>query len=91
LSLQRCNYLGRRLHQLDQHVLTSDWKFIVRLQGARFAEFQDFFDLSQGESVVVVHSLALLELAREGLVDITQADAYAPIYVRLAFSPTTAS
>ncbi|MFZ4472416.1 MAG: segregation/condensation protein A, partial [Limnohabitans sp.] len=31
--------------------------------------------------------LALLELAKESLVDITQAEAYAPIYVRLAYTP----
>jgi segregation and condensation protein A len=31
--------------------------------------------------------VALLELAKEGLIDVTQAEAYAPIYVRLAFTP----
>jgi segregation and condensation protein A len=37
--------------------------------------------------VLVVTFLALLELAKESLVDITQAEAYAPIYVRLAYTP----
>jgi segregation and condensation protein A len=36
-----------------------------------------------GIPVIVVHFLALLELAREGLVDITQAAPFAPIYIRL--------
>jgi segregation and condensation protein A len=36
--------------------------------------------------VVIVHFLALLELARESLVELTQAAPYAPIYVRLAYS-----
>jgi len=36
---------------------------------------------------LVVTFLALLELAKESLVDITQAEAYAPIYVRLAYTP----
>jgi chromatin segregation and condensation protein Rec8/ScpA/Scc1 (kleisin family) len=58
-----------------------------RLQGLKFVEFGQFFDVTQGVPVVVVHFLALLELAREGLVDITQADAYAPIYVRLSYAP----
>jgi segregation and condensation protein A len=29
----------------------------------------------------------LLELSKEGLLDVTQAEAYAPIYVRLAYTP----
>ena len=33
------------------------------------------------------HAAELLELAKENLVEITQAEAYAPIYVRLAFTP----
>jgi segregation and condensation protein A len=37
--------------------------------------------------VVVVTFVALLELARERLIDVTQAEAFAPIYVRLAYQP----
>jgi segregation and condensation protein A len=37
--------------------------------------------------VLLVTFIALLELAKEMLVDITQAEAYAPIYVRLAYAP----
>jgi segregation and condensation protein A len=37
--------------------------------------------------VLVVTLIALLELAKESLVEVTQAEAYAPIYVRLAFTP----
>jgi segregation and condensation protein A len=37
---------------------------------------------------MLVTFIALLELAKETLVDITQAEAYAPIYVRLAYAPT---
>ena len=32
-------------------------------------------------------TVALLELAKEGLIDVTQAEAFAPIYVRLAYTP----
>jgi segregation and condensation protein A len=77
--------LGRSELSVREHMSV----VLRRLQGLRFIEFQDFFDVSQGVAVVVVHFLALLELAREGLVDVTQADAYAPIYVRLAFAPAT--
>jgi segregation and condensation protein A len=35
---------------------------------------------------VVVTFIALLELSREALVEVTQAEAFAPIYVRLAYT-----
>ncbi|MEN9762104.1 MAG: hypothetical protein RI906_1930, partial [Pseudomonadota bacterium] len=54
----------------------------------RFAEFQDLFETNRGPQVAVVTLLALLELARESLVEITQAEAFAPIYVRLAYQPS---
>ncbi len=58
------------------------------LQGRRFVGFEDLFDPSQGTPVLVVTFIALLELAKETLIEITQAEAFAPIYVRLAYSPT---
>jgi segregation and condensation protein A len=58
-----------------------------RLQSARFVEFSDLFDTARGVPVLVVNFIALLELAKETLIEITQAEAYAPIYVRLAYSP----
>ncbi|MEN3363140.1 MAG: segregation and condensation protein [Burkholderiales bacterium] len=58
-----------------------------RLQSARFVEFADLFEPSRGVPVVVVNFIALLELAKETLIEITQAEAFAPIYVRLAYSP----
>jgi segregation and condensation protein A len=59
-----------------------------RLQSARFVEFSDLFDPSRGVPVVVVNFIALLELAKETLIEITQAEAFAPIYVRLSYSPS---
>nr|WP_199688259.1 ScpA family protein [Noviherbaspirillum sedimenti] len=59
-----------------------------RLQSAKFVEFADLFDPSRGAPVLVVNFIALLELAKETLIEITQAEAFAPIYVRLAYSPT---
>ncbi|PQA77385.1 ScpA family protein [Rhodoferax sp. TS-BS-61-7] len=60
---------------------------LKRLQGQRFVGFEDLFDPSQGTPVLVVTFIALLELAKETLIEITQAEAFAPIYVRLAYSP----
>ena len=58
-----------------------------RLQSSRFVEFADLFDSAGGVPVVVVNFVALLELAKETLIEITQAEPFAPIYVRLAYSP----
>ncbi|MGA1063668.1 MAG: segregation and condensation protein A [Burkholderiaceae bacterium] len=62
-------------------------KILRQLQAAQFVEFSDLFMAALREGggipVIVVHFLALLELAREGLVDITQAAPFAPIYIRL--------
>ena len=59
-----------------------------RLQGRRFAMFEDLFDADRGPQVMVVTFIAMLELAREHLIEITQAEAFAPLYVRLAWQPS---
>ncbi len=48
-----------------------------------FVDFVDMFDVTLGAQVLVVHFLAMLELAREHLLEMTQTEAFAPIYVRL--------
>ena len=57
------------------------------LQGRKFVEFGELFDPSQGSPVLVVTFIAMLELAKETLIELTQAEAFAPIYVRLAYTP----
>jgi segregation and condensation protein A len=59
-----------------------------RLQSARFVEFSELFDPCLGVPVMVVNFIALLELAKETLIEITQAESYAPIYVRLSYTPS---
>ena len=61
---------------------------LKRLQGQRFLEFERLFDDGSSLPVVVVTFIALLELARENLLEITQGAAFAPIYVRLAYAST---
>lgn len=60
-----------------------------RLQNMRFMEFTDLFlervHTGSGVAIIVVHFIAMLELVREALIDVTQAEPYAPIYVRLAY------
>ena len=59
-----------------------------KLQGRKFLEFEDLFDAARGMPVLVVTFIALLELSKEGLLEVTQAEAFAPIYVRLAYTQT---
>jgi segregation and condensation protein A len=61
---------------------------LKHLQGRKFVEFENLFDPTLGTPVLVVTFIALLELAKETLIEITQAEAFAPIYVRLSYSPS---
>ncbi len=58
-------------------------RVLRRLQDAEFVEFTRLFSANEGKPVLVVTFIAILELARESLVQITQEQAYAPIYVKL--------
>ena len=70
-------YMSHLLRQLTE-----------RMQSGRpFAPFESLFDPTKGVPVLVVTFVAMLELSREALIEVTQAEAFAPIYVRLAYSP----
>jgi segregation and condensation protein A len=84
-SLYAHHHIAREQLSVREHMSL----ILRRLQGRQFVEFGDLFDaatLARGVPVVIVHFLALLELSREALIEITQAAPYAPIYVRLAYS-----
>ena len=89
------NDLLRRAKLTEKHTITREelsvrehmMQILRRLQNAKFIEFQDLFETSRGVPVVVVNFIALLELAKETLIEITQAEAFAPIYVRLSYAP----
>jgi segregation and condensation protein A len=59
-----------------------------KLQGGVYLEFAELFDLTLGVAGLVVNFLAVLELTRERLVEVTQREVFAPIYVKLAQSET---
>lgn len=59
-------------------------RILRSLRAHRVLEFAELFDPARGVAVLVVTFLALLELARESLVEISQSGAFAPIYVRVA-------
>ena len=57
---------------------------IIRvLSGGQFVEFSQLFEPERGVPLLVVSFLALLELARESLIEITQQTPFDPIYVKL--------
>jgi segregation and condensation protein A len=59
------------------------------LQERRVAEFSELFQAERGVPVLVVTFLALLELARELLIEITQSECFAPIYVKLGYAKSS--
>lgn len=56
-------------------------EILKRLTSERFVDFEKLFDPQLGIAGVIVNYLAILELAKEGLIRITQAAPFAPIYV----------
>jgi segregation and condensation protein A len=95
-DLQRAWFDVLKRAKLTQHHRISRQELSVRehmssilrtLQSQRFIEFGELFAGQHGVPIVVVHFVAMLELAKETLIEITQAEPFAPIYVRLAYSP----
>lgn len=66
-------------------------RVLRRLQDAEFVEFSQLFTTDEGLPVLVVTFIAILELTRESLVQLTQEQAYAPIYVKLRNAEMTVS
>ena len=58
-------------------------RVLRRLQEAKFIEFKELFQPEQGVAVLIVTFLAVLELARESLIEVSQQEAYSTIYVKL--------
>jgi segregation and condensation protein A len=87
--LQRARLIQRHKISREELSVREHMSMVLRkLQGMRFVEFETLFDPGKGAAVLVVTFMALLELAKETLIDITQAEAFAPIYVRLAYTPS---
>ncbi len=59
---------------------------LVTLQAERYVDFIRLFDPLEGRIGVTVTFLAILELLKESLVDVVQAEPYGPIHVRAAKS-----
>src|SRR6202008_4544213 len=57
---------------------------LATLERSSFVEFVNLFRPEEGRMGVTVTFVAILELVREGLIDIVQTEAYAPLHVRKA-------
>jgi segregation and condensation protein A len=65
-------------------------RMLKALEPSRYAEFTALFAEHRDVAHLVVAFLALLELARERLVEIAQAEPFAPIYIHLRGAPAFA-
>jgi segregation and condensation protein A len=71
-----------RRERLSVRVRMSD--ILANLEKTSFVEFVNLFKPEEGRMGVTVTFVAILELVREGLIDIVQTEAYAPLHVRSA-------
>ena len=58
-------------------------RILRSLAPGKFVEFSELFEPEQGVPLLVVSFLALLELARESMIELTQQTPFDPIYVKL--------
>ena len=89
--LQRARLVQHHTINREQLSVREHMTLVLRrLQGQRFMAFESLFDAGHSVAVVVVMFVAILELAKEAMVQITQAESFAPIYLRLAYTPEAA-
>ena len=86
--LQRARVNKHHLISREQLSVRDQMTRLLRMvQPGRFVEFTALFSERATIAVVVVTFLAVLELCREGLIDVAQAEAFAPIYVQIKGGP----
>ncbi|RFA27744.1 segregation/condensation protein A [Alkalilimnicola ehrlichii] len=72
-------------HQVQREALSVRERMtetLSRLNADRFTVFTDLFPIKEGRLGVVVTFLAVLELIKESLVELVQAEPFAPIYLK---------
>ena len=79
-GLKKHHQIGREELSVREHM-----GIILRALQAKggFVQFETLFDPEMGVQGLVVHFIAMLELGREKLIEITQTEAFQPIYVRM--------
>ncbi|MDR0633864.1 MAG: segregation/condensation protein A [Azoarcus sp.] len=74
------HHVGREELSVREHMTI----ILRKLHGGVFVVFDTLFDVEKGAAGLVVSFLAVLELVKEAMVVVTQNEAFAPIYVKLA-------
>ncbi|WP_442908301.1 segregation and condensation protein A [Halomonas sp. G15] len=72
-------------HQISREVLSTRERMLAimeRLEGGRFTPFEALFSLEEGRAGVVVTFMAILELAKEAMIEIVQNAPLSPLHVR---------
>jgi len=72
-------------HAIKREVLSVRQRMgelLARLDDSQFHRFESLFDINEGRMGVVVTFLAMLELAKEMLLEIVQEEPLAPIYLK---------
>ena len=81
--MKRAELYGHHAIQRDALNVRSRMSEVLGTLGdGEFHRFENLFDASEGRHGVVVTFLAMLELAKEQLIEIVQEEALAPIYVK---------
>jgi segregation and condensation protein A len=62
---------------------------LAALHQEAFVPFVQLFRPEEGRPGITVTFLAILELVREGMIEVLQTEAYAPLHVRAASTPRT--
>jgi segregation and condensation protein A len=61
-------------------------EILSRISASSFSGFADLFDPEEGRMGVAVTFIAILELLRESMIEVAQAEAFAPLHIRAASS-----
>ena len=78
-KVQRHHRISREELSVREHMS----RILRRLQNLKFVQFDELFEPERGVAVMVVTFLAILELAKETMVQLSQQGVFSPIYVKL--------
>lgn len=81
--INRAELFGHHAIQREALSVRNRMSDVLRsLENGEFHRFEALFDPSEGRRGIIVTFLAILELAKETLVEISQGEALAPIYIK---------
>jgi len=86
--MRRAQLIGHhKIHREELSVRETMGRILRHLTGRGYVLFDDLFDATVGAASLVVSFVAVLELARESLIELTQNETLAPLYVKCADAP----